>query len=569
MVTRSPTSVYKPSYIHCPGDEPLFALTLGQLVQKAAEQWGEREALVSVYEEQRYSFRELLEKADRLAAGLLQLGLKPGDRVAIWGPNSSDWYISRTAVARAGLIAVQIDPAYQPPELLHALVKVEAKALICAEQFKCSNCYESVQTLIPELNDSAEVGIEISSSKLPALKILIVMSNKQYRGAYRLKDIISSASPEYIEEINQLQTLIQPDDGCTIQFSSGTTGNPKAALQSHHAMVNISYFFSKNLEFDTMDGRLCVVTQFCHVVGVYLGIICSLQFGYTVILPSPTFDAKKTLEAIIQERCTHLMATPSLYVDLISTSQDLNLKVTTLQVAGYGGAPCSPQLALQIKEILNVRRLCPTFGMTEVSGVFVSKPQDSLEQTTDTVGHIVEHCEVKVVDREGRMVPMGTPGELWVRGYNVMLGYYCDEEKTREFIRPDGWAKTGDQFVLQEDGYARIVGRLKDVIIRIGDKIFPSEIEEFFETHPDVIEAEAFGVPDSKVGEEICVYLRLRDGVTISEQDVIDYCKDKIAYYRIPRYIRFTNEFKRSSTSGKVLKKHLLAKLLSEISTTN
>ncbi|PNF29202.1 hypothetical protein B7P43_G10798 [Cryptotermes secundus] len=346
---RSPISMYKPSYLHRPGAEPLFALTLGQLAQKAAEEWGEKEALVSVYEEQHYTFREVLEEADRLAAGLLQLGLKPGDRLGIWGPNSSDWYISRVAAARAGLIAVQIDPAYQPPELLHALVKVEAKALICAEQFKCSSCYETVQALIPELNKSAEGGTEITSSKLPALKTLIVMSNKQYRGAYRLKDIISSASTEYIKEVNQLQTLIQPDDGCTIQFSSGTTGNPKAVLQSHHAMVNVSYFFTKNLEFDTMDGRFCVVTQFCHGVGTYFGIICSLQFGYTVILPSPIFDAKKSLEAIIRERCTHLIATPSLYVDLINTSQDLNLKVTTLQVAAYAGAPCSQQLALQIK----------------------------------------------------------------------------------------------------------------------------------------------------------------------------------------------------------------------------
>ncbi|XP_023721499.2 medium-chain acyl-CoA ligase ACSF2, mitochondrial [Cryptotermes secundus] len=422
---------------------------------------------------------------------------------------------------------VQIDPAYQPPELLHALVKVEAKALICAEKYKSNNCYDMVQTLIPELNKSAEGGIEITSSKLPALKTLIVMSNAQHRGAYRLKDIILSASEEYIQEVNQLQTLIQPDDGCTVQFSSGTTGSPKAALLSHHALVNNGYFIKTLINKDRKGVKVCVLTQFCHSSGSFHGIICNLLFGYTVVLPAPTFDAKKTLEAITQERCTDLFGTPSMYVDLINTSQDLNLKVTTLQVAGCGGAPCSQQLALQIKQTLNVRHLRQGYGMTEVSGVFFSTLNDTLEQVTTTVGCLVDHCEVKVVDREGRMVPMGTPGELWVRGYNVMLGYFNDEEKTREFIRPDGWAKTGDQFVLQEDGYARIVGRMKDVIIRIGLKIFPSEIEEFFETHPDIMEAQVFGVPDPKVGEEICVYLRLREGVTITEQDVVDFCKDK------------------------------------------
>ncbi|PNF23398.1 hypothetical protein B7P43_G12237, partial [Cryptotermes secundus] len=389
MVTRSPVSTYKPSYLHRPGAEPLFALTLGQLAQKAAEEWGEKEALVSVYEQQRYTFKEMLEKADRLAAGLLQLGLKPGDRLGIWGPNSSDWYISRVAAARAGLIAVQIDPAYQPPELLHALVKVEAKALICAEKYKSNNCYDMVQTLIPELNKSAEGGIEITSSKLPALKTLIVMSNAQHRGAYRLKDIILSASEEYIQEVNQLQTLIQPDDGCTVQFSSGTTGSPKAALLSHHALVNNGYFIRTPMNKDRKGVKVCVLTQFCHSSGSFHGIICNILFGYIVVLPAPTFDAKKTLEAITQERCTDLFGTPSMYVDLINTSQDLNLKVTTLQVAGCGGAPCSQQLALQIKQTLNVRHLRQGYGMTEVSGVFFSTFNDTLEHVTTTVGCLV------------------------------------------------------------------------------------------------------------------------------------------------------------------------------------
>lgn len=569
FMAPAPLSTYKPSYMHCVGTEPLFALTLGQLVQKAAEKWGEKEAFFSAYEEKRYSFKEAQEEADRLAAGLLQLGLVPGDRVGIWGPNSSGWYISRLATARAGLVAIQLDPAYQPPQLLHALTKGEAKALICGEEYKSNSYYQMVLTLIPELNGSPERGIEINSSKLPALKTLIFMSNKQYRGAYKLEDIISSASPEYIQEVQRLQTLIQPDDESTVQLSSGTTGTPKAVLTSHHSAVNGSYFFGRRMDFHVKGSSLCATAQFCHSSGCFLGIVCSLHFGNAIVLPAPVFDAKKSLETIIQERCTHLFGTPSLYVDLVTTSQDLDLKVTTLQVAISGGAPCSQQLALQMKNVLNVTRLYPSYGMTEVLGVFCSTADDSLEQTIVTVGRILDHCEVKVVDREGRMVPIGTPGELWVRSYSVMLGYINDEEKTREFIRSDGWAKTGDEFVLQEDGYGRIVGRVKDVIIRIGDKIFPSEIEELFEAHPDIVEAQAFGVPDPKVGEEICVYFRLREGVTLTEQDIIDYAEDKVPSYRIPRYIRFTSEFARTASSGKIQKKELLAKLLSEIHNTN
>jgi len=310
---------------------------------------------------------------------------------------------------------------------------------------------------------------------------------------------------------------------------------------------------------------LCVITQFCHGASTS-SIAGGLLFGVIIVLPGYTFDAKKTLEAIIKERCTHIFGAPSLYVNLITTAQDLDLKITTLQVAAYGGAPCSQQLALQMKNVLNIRRLAPCYGMTEVLVIFCSEANDTLEQTTLTVGRILEHCEAKVVDKDGRMVPIGTRGELWVRGYSVMLGYINDEEKTREFIRPDGWARTGDEFVLQEDGYARIVGRIKDVIIRIGDKIFPSEVEEFFQAHPDIIEAQAFGVPDSKVGEEICVFLRLREGSTLTEQDVRDYSRDKVAEYRIPRYIRFVKDFERT-VIGKVQKYRLLEQLQQELDT--
>ncbi|KAJ4435734.1 hypothetical protein ANN_18351 [Periplaneta americana] len=520
---------YKPSYWHNPGAEPLCCLTLGQLVDQAVEQWGDKEAMVSLYQGHRFTFREARDKADRLAAGLLQMGLNPGDRLGIWGPSSSEWYISRVAAARGGFIAVQLDPAYQAPQLLHGLSKVDVKFIICSEFYKTNSCYEILRKVIPELDSCPESGVKLQTIKTPALEAVILMSDKQYRGAYRLNDIIASARSEYIQKVRDLQTIIQADEGCVIQFSSGTTGTPKGAFLSHHNLVNNVIGMRKGFECDIKDAKSAVITQFCHTAGSLTGVICGLYYGVTCVLPAPVFDAKKTLEAIIQERCTHMFATPSLFVDMISVATELGLQVTSLRAAMYGGAPCSQQLALKIKRTFNginhdAFDLQPAYGMTEVTVVFFSQPEDTLEQMTATVGYLMEHVEVKVVDKEGRMVPMGTPGELWVRGYNVMLGYWKDEEKTRQFIGPDGWAKTGCK--------------------RSTNSVF--------------------GVPDNRVGEEIGMYLRLREGARLNEQDVRNYCKDKLPEFRIPRYIRFIKEFERTAI-GKVQKFRLLEKLHKEL----
>lgn len=550
----------KPSYWHKGGTKSLSPLTLGRMIDIAAGRWGDKEAFVSLYQGHRITYREARDKADLLAAGLLQLGLNPGDRLGIWGPNSSEWFISRFASGRAGLIAVQIDPAYQGPQLLNSVNSVGVKALICSEFYKTNSCYQIVRTIIPELDNSPESGIELKSPKAPTLKALILMSDKQYRGTYRFSDIMASARPDTMKIIRGMQAKIQPDDGCCIQFSSGTTGSPKAALLSHHNLINSAIQIGMRFELDIKGAKMAVTAQFCHTSGSVLGIILGLCHGITCVIFAPVFEARKTLEGVIQERCTHIFALPSVYLDMISASQDLGLKATTLQVACYGAAPCSQQLAWRMKETLNVRRLIPGYGMTEISLVFLSKPEDTLEQMTATVGFPQDHIEVKVVDNEGRMVPMGTPGELWVRGYSVMLGYWNDEEKTRQIISPEGWARTGDHFVLLEDGYGKLIGRMKDMIIRTGDKIFPTEIEEFFMEHPDILEAQAFGVPDPKVGEEICVFLKLRDGAALTEEDIRNYCKDKVAEYRIPRYIRFVKEFERTA-AGKVQKFRLMQQL--------
>ncbi|KAJ4435733.1 hypothetical protein ANN_18350 [Periplaneta americana] len=632
---------------------------------------------------------ELLFQADCLAAGLLKLGLSPGDRLAIWGPNSSEWYIARFAAARGGFIAldaipnshrlttlrfaaypgfeqatppvprpapsaprqpgfgkcceiimkwrnvdemmkriaslfksdlsqVHLDPAYQPPQLLYTLNEVEVKAIISSEFYKNNSCYEILRTVIPELDSCPESGVKLQGAKFPTLETVILMSDKQYRGAYRLDDIMASADSEHLEKIYEIQSVIQPDDGCAIHFSSGTTGVPKGVLLSHHNIVNVVIILDERIDIDrTKEDKSVVATQFCHLSVSLTSIVMGLHNGATCVIPTPVFDARKTLEAIIQEKCSRISGTPSLYVDMITTSRDLGLKVTTLQVAIYTGAPCSKQLAMEIKETFNIKTLFPAYGLTEVAGSFISQSGDSLEKVTSTVGYVFDYVEVcttiqeilkiggsfyntndlnyiftgKSSRQKGRMVPMGTPGELWVRGFSVMLGYWKDEERTRQFITREGWAKTGrraqnvrdsnshcnywqwfrhttrDEFVLQEDGYGRILGRLKDVIIRIGDKIFPAEMEEFFTLHPDILEAQVFGIPDERVGEEICAYLRVKEGTNLTEEDVRNYCKNKIPEYKVPRYIRFVKDFERTSV-GKVQKFLLLKKLQAELNNT-
>ncbi|XP_021929478.1 acyl-CoA synthetase family member 2, mitochondrial-like isoform X1 [Zootermopsis nevadensis] len=555
---------YKPSYWHKLGTEPLSYLTVGQLVEIAAKRWGVREALVSVFQGHRITFSEAHNKADRLAAGLLQLGLNPGDRLGIWGTNSSQWYISRLAAARGGFIAVQIDPAYQTLELPHSLNKVGVKILICSEFYKTNSCYKILQTVVPELVSCPESGVCLESAKVPSLKSVIIMSSQQYRGAHRFDDVISSASPESLKKIAALQTLIQPDDGCTIQYSSGTTGFPKATLATHHNLVNSAIISGKYLELNAEATRHVICPQFCHVTGSLGGIICGLCYGSTVVLPAPTFDPIKTLAAIKEERCTNIIGSPSLYVDLIGNAKKLDIILTTLRVGSVGGSLCTKEIVQGMLDTLNIKRVCALYGMTEISVVFMGKPGDSVDKMTSTVGSICDHMEAKVVDENGRVVPVGSGGELWVRGYSVMQGYWGDKEKTSELIGPDGWTKTGDNFVLDEDGCGRFLGRFKDMIVKVADNIFPIELEEFFLKHPDVLEAVVFGVPDTKVGEDICLYLRLRSGINLTDEDIISYCKDKISEYRIPRHIRFVTEFPKTSM-GKIMKSVLRDALVREI----
>ncbi|KAJ9590934.1 hypothetical protein L9F63_016032, partial [Diploptera punctata] len=347
---------YNLSYMHNPGTKPLCALTIGQIVSNAAKKWKNKEVLVSLYQNQRFTFGEIYDKVDRLAGGLAQLGLKPGDRLGIWGPNSSEWFISRLAAARGGFIVVQIDPAYQAPQLEYSINQVEIKILISTEFYKSNNCYDILCKTVPELNTCPDNAVELKSTKVPSLKRIIMMCDKQYNGTHQFNDIINSASPESVEKIKQQQNLIQPDDGCAIQFSSGTTGKPKGALLSHHSLVNCIIQFAHRMNIQS-ESKILVTTQFCHTSGSLFGILAAFVTGAVIVLPYPVFDAVKMLQGIISERCSYMLATPSLYVEMIEKSKEQNIIIKTLECAVYGGAPCSQQLAMDMIETLNIKHL--------------------------------------------------------------------------------------------------------------------------------------------------------------------------------------------------------------------
>lgn len=366
------------------------------------------------------------------------------------------------------------------------------------------------------------------------------------------------ASPEEVASIEGKQATINPDSGCNIQFTSGTTGLPKAALLSHFSFVNNGYLIGKRNEFNTKAHRICFQTPLFHAYGLVIGVVAAIHYGTTIVLPDAGFNVAKSLEAIQKEKCTVVYGTPTMYVDLLAKQKELGVQVNTPEIAVTGGAACSPEMFKKIMKKLGVKKVKTVFGMTELSAViFQSMYEETIQQMAETVGYIQEHVEAKVVDDKGQTVPFGERGELWIRCYSAMLEYWDDPEKTKETIGNDKWLKTGDQFVLQEDGYGKIVGRIKEMIIRGGENIFPKEIEDFLSTHPNVAEVHVVGVPDERLGEEMCAFVKLKPETMLSHADMKHFCKGNIAHFKIPRYLEIVEDFPKTQ-SGKIQKFKLL-----------
>ncbi|XP_055710383.1 medium-chain acyl-CoA ligase ACSF2, mitochondrial-like [Phlebotomus papatasi] len=538
------------SYIHNVGKYPLVYRTIGQELSRVASEFGDREAYVCVEEGKRFTYGQLKMEADRLAAGFQAIGLARGDRLGIWAPNVAMWPVVMFAAARAGLILVALNPAYEAPEMEYCMQKVGIKALVTSETFRNRHYYEKLLQIVPDL-DKFSPG-QIHNKKLPFLQSVIINSEKNFPGALRLSDVESLATASQMTQIEDQQKSISPDSGCNIQFTSGTTGMPKAALLKHFGFVNNGMHIGNRNELH--NKKLCMQVPFFHAYGTVITVMASLSTQATIVLPSIVYNPDKSLLAIRNEECQVIYGTPTMYVDLVNKQREKRWDLKA-EIAVTGGALCSPQLLKDMKKELKLKKVKTIFGMTENSAVsFHTLPDDTDEQVLESVGHVQDNIEAKVIDNEGNLVPFGVPGELCVRGYFTMLGYWDDEEKTRETLGKDGWLRTGDQFVLQADGYGKIVGRLKEMIIRGGENIFPKEIENFLATCPQIAEAHIVGVPDERLGEELCAFVRLRaESGSFTENDIKDFCKGKISFHKIPRYIEIVTDFPKT-LSGKIQK---------------
>lgn len=538
------------SYVHGACRTPLIGETIGAFFDQAAERWRDREALVVRHQAIRWTYGELQRRVDAFAAGLLALGLRSGDRIGIWSPNNAEWVITQFATAKVGLILVNINPAYRSNELEYALNKVGCKALITAAAFKTSNYIDMLTTLMPEIATSRPGCL--ASNRVRSLTTLICIGADP-PGFFRFDAVPALAETYHHLLVVKTGAALQFDDPISIQFTSGTTGSPKGATLSHHNILNNGFFQGEAMGLTPHD-RFCIPLPLYHCGGMVNGNLACITHGSAMVFPSEWFDPPATLETIEAELCTVLAGVPTMFIAQLDHPRFAEFDLRSLRTGWMGGAPCPVEVMRRCISEMHLRDLTIIFGMTETSPVCLqTATDDPLERRVGSVGRIHPHVEVKVVDAEGRIVPPGTPGEFLTRGYSVMIGYWNDEERTHEAIDTAGWMHTGDVGTLDEQGYGNVVGRIKDMAIRGGENIYPREIEEFLYQHPAISDVQVFGVPDEKFGEELCAWIKPKDGAAIEEAGVRDFCKDRIAHFKIPRYICFVDEFPMTVT-GKVQK---------------
>ena len=550
------------SFVSGDTGKPLLDQTIGNTLTRVAGKHPAREALVACHQDVRWSYAELLQRVDALAAGLLALGFVPGDRVGIWAPNCAEWTLTQFATARAGLILVTINPAYRIHELEFALNKVSCKGLVTAASFRNSNYLAMLAELAPELN-SAEPG-ELSSKRLPHLRTVIRLGEESSPGCHNFAAVSTMGGAAERQKLQELSTLLQPDDPINIQFTSGTTGSPKGATLTHLNILNNAYFVGQAMNFTERD-RLCIPVPFYHCFGMVMGNLNCLVHGAAMVIPGAGFDPALTLEAVAEEKCTALYGVPTMFIAELDLPDFGEYDLSTLRTGIMAGASCPIEIMKRVVAEMNMSETTIAYGMTETSPVsFQSSVDDPLQHRVSTVGRIHPHVQVKIIDPEGCTVPVGEKGELCTRGYNVMSGYWDDPGRTQEAIDADGWMHTGDLATIDAEGYCNIVGRLKDMVIRGGENIYPREIEEFLYTCDLIQDVSVFGVPDDKYGEQLCAWIRLKQGQAADADDIKAFCKDKIAHYKAPHHIRFVDEFPMTVT-GKIQKFVMRDKMLEEL----
>ncbi len=531
------------SYVCGSTEDPLRFITIPALLERAVRHNGGGDAAVFVAEGERLSWHDLLARSDAVAAGLLALGIGRGDRVGIWAPNCVEWLLVQFGTARIGAVLVNINPAYRSSELEYALNKVQCRVLVMARAHRSSDYVGIVRKLAPEI-DRIDRSERLRLERFERLRhVVLIGQGSQPRGALSFDELVRHAGPAHRARLAALSKALDPDDAINIQFTSGTTGSPKGATLSHFNVVNNARYCARAMALSSRD-RLCIPVPLYHCFGMVLGVLACTAVGATMVFPGTAFDAGETLRAVQAQRCTALHGVPTMFVSMLDHPRFREFDLASLRTGIMAGAPCPVETMRRVVDEMHMGEVTIAYGMTETSPIsFQSGVDDPLDRRVSTVGRIQPHAEVKIVDGVGRVVPLGTAGELCTRGYLVMRGYWDDPERTREAIDESGWMHTGDLATIDADGYCNIVGRVKDMLIRGGENVYPREIEEFLHTHPKVQSAQVFGIPHPSLGEEVCAWIVVQPGQVATADEIQAFCDGRIARYKVPRVVRFVPEF--------------------------
>ena len=531
--------------------ERLLTTTIGVHLKKIVEEQPDHPALVVPHQSVRWTYGEFLTQVDRLATGLLNLGIQPGERVGIWSPNRYEWLLTQFATARIGAIMVCINPAYRLYELEYALNKVGCRAIVSAEAFKTSHYLEMLKVLAPEL-DQCEPG-RLKSEKLPSLEFVIRMGDGKSSGMLNFGDVCNQGTDADYARLADLEQTLKPSDPINIQFTSGTTGMPKGATLTHTNILNNGYFCARSMRFSRND-ILCIPVPMYHCFGMVIGTLACVSHGATMVMPCEVFEPEPVLKAVQDERCTALHGVPTMFIAELDHPNIKQYDLSSLRTGVIAGSTCPVELMKRLINEIDLSEIVIGYGQTECSPVnCMTAIEDSFEHRVTTVGQAHANWEIRIVRSDGQVAAPGETGELCARGYGVMQGYWDDAEKTAETIDRDGWLHSGDLAEMDEDGYVRITGRIKDMIIRGGENVYPREVEEFLYTHPQIQEVQVFGVPDEKYGEQVAAWIQLREGANLNADEIREYCSGQISHFKVPRYIKLVAEFPMTVT-GKMMK---------------